>query len=183
MYHYVNKKITSDQVFTRQEATKRQFPRIPCAVYNTTIHHATSGSLSLFLSTSCHYLVWACFTSTSVSFFQIRFNAPLFRHAAITTRQHFLIVYFWERSFFLSHPLPASHQHTFTVVSVFCINCPYTEKISSALKNRARSLSLSLLVVLFGGARWGNRPWPSGRPVEGAKGDRATSCERRTQGE
>ena len=37
-------------------------------------------------------------------------------------------------------PSPVSHQHTFTAVSLFCINCPYTEKISFALKNRARSL-------------------------------------------
>jgi len=46
------RQITSGQAFTWQESTKRWFPRIPCALYNTTIHHATSGYLSPSLSLS-----------------------------------------------------------------------------------------------------------------------------------
>ena len=86
--------ITTGQAFTCQESTKRRFPRIPCALYNTTIHHATSGTLSLFPLPVTSRSESVSHQLLSVSLLQIRFNAPLFRHAAITKRQHFLIVYF-----------------------------------------------------------------------------------------
>jgi hypothetical protein len=47
-------------------------------------------------------------------------------------------------------PPPVSHQHTFTAVSVFCINCPYTGKLCFTLKNRARSRSLLFCLMVRG---------------------------------
>ena len=137
------KQVTSGQTFAWQESTKRRFPRIPCALYNTTIHHATSGSLSLSLSP---LPVTSRSEPVSHQLLSLFSRFVLMLHCFVMLQSqsvNIFSLYISEREVFFPptpFPSPVSHQHTFTAVSLFCINCPYTEKISFALKNRARSL-------------------------------------------
>jgi len=119
-------------------------------VYNTTIHHATSGSpLSLppLPVTICSELVSHQLLSLSSRFVLMLHCFAMLQSQCV----NIFSLYSSETEVFLLWiytPTPASHQHTFTAASLFCINYPYTEKISFALKNRARSLSLSLSFTL-----------------------------------
>jgi len=140
-----------DRLSHSKRAQKGDFPGFPalCTIPQFITQHqvpSPTPPLSLSLSLSLSPLP---VTSSSepvshqlLSLFS-RFVLMLHCFAMLQSQSvNIFSLYISEREVFSPTPVlpPVSHQHTFTAVSLFCINCPYTEKISFALKNRARSL-------------------------------------------
>ena len=149
------KQITSGQAFTWQESTKKVISQDSL---RSVQYHNSSRNIRFSLSLSLSLCV-SLSLSLSLSPLPVTSHSEPVSHQLLSLFSRFVLMLHCfamlqsqsvnifslcisEREVFSPTPFlpPDSHQHTFTAVSLFCINCPYTEKISFALKNRARSI-------------------------------------------